>query len=180
MNVSAATGAGMSACWTTENRTALSASPRRNQMNNDEHFMRLALEEAEAAFREGEVPVGAVLVADNEVIARAHNNKESTGDPTGHAEINIIRTGTIKTGDWRLTDATLYVTKEPCIMCTGAMINARLGRLIYGCRDERFGAVNSRYQLLHDPGLNHRVKVRAGVLEKDCTEILKRFFEIRR
>jgi tRNA(adenine34) deaminase len=163
-----------------ENLTALSASLKRNQMNNDEHFMRLALEEAEAAFKEGEVPVGAVLVSDNEVIARSHNNKESTGDPTCHAEMNIIRTGTIKTGDWRLTDSTLYVTKEPCIMCAGAMINARLGRLVYGSRDDRFGAVNSRYQLLHDPGLNHRVRVVSGVLEDECAELLKKFFEIRR
>jgi tRNA(adenine34) deaminase len=149
-------------------------------MNNDEHFMRLAIEEAEAAFKEGEVPVGAVLVADNEVIARSHNNKESTGDPTCHAEINIIREGAMKTADWRLTDATLYVTKEPCIMCAGAMINARLGRLVYGSRDDRFGAVNSRYQLLHDPGLNHCVRVVSGVLEDECTELLKKFFEMRR
>jgi tRNA(adenine34) deaminase len=163
-----------------ENLTALSASLKRNQMNNDEHFMRLALEEAEAAFKEGEVPVGAILVSDNEVIARSHNNKESTGDPTCHAEMNIIRTGTIKTGDWRLTDSTLYVTKEPCIMCAGAMINAHLGRLVYGSRDDRFGAVNSRYQLLHDPGLNHRVRVVSGVLEDECAELLKKFFEIRR
>ena len=79
-----------------------------------------------------------------------------------------------------MTDATLYVTKEPCVMCAGAMINARVGRLVYGCRDERFGAVNSRYQLLHDPGLNHQIRVVSGVLEDECAEILKRFFKLRR
>ncbi|RJR20722.1 MAG: tRNA adenosine(34) deaminase TadA [Nitrospiraceae bacterium] len=146
----------------------------------DEHFMRLALKEAEAAFEKGEVPVGAVLVADENVIAVAHNSKEATGDPTAHAELLVIREGAVKVGEWRMTDATLYVTKEPCVMCAGAMINARLERLVYGCRDERFGAANSRYQLLHDPGLNHQIRVVSGVLEHECAEILKRFFRLRR
>jgi tRNA(adenine34) deaminase len=152
----------------------------RNDLMNDEYFMSLALKEAEAAFDEGEVPVGAVLVMDNEVLAATHNRKEEHNDPTSHAELNIIREGALKTGDWRLTDATLYVTKEPCVMCAGAMINARLGRLVYGCRDERFGAVTSRLQLVNDPGLNHEVRVLAGVLEDKCAEILSRFFKMRR
>lgn len=147
---------------------------------NDEYFMGLALNEAEAAFDEGEVPVGAVLVKNNEVIASTHNRKEEHNDPTSHAELNIIREGALKRGDWRLMDATLYVTKEPCVMCAGAMINARLGRLVYGCRDERFGAVTSRLQLVNDPGLNHEVRVLAGVLEEKCAEILKRFFKQKR
>ena len=142
--------------------------------------MSLALKEAEAAFDEGEVPVGAVLVKDNEVIAATHNRKEEHNDPTSHAELNIIREGALKTGDWRLTDATLYVTKEPCVMCAGAMINSRLGRLVYGCRDERFGAVTSRLQLVNDPSLNHEVRVLAGVLEEKCAEILSKFFKKRR
>jgi len=142
--------------------------------------MGLALNEAEAAFDEGEVPVGAVLVKNNEVIASTHNRKEEHNDPTSHAELNIIREGALKRGDWRLMDATLYVTKEPCVMCAGAMINARLGRLVYGCRDERFGAVTSRLQLVNDPGLNHEVRVLAGVLEEKCAEILKRFFKQKR
>lgn len=147
---------------------------------NDEYFMGLALKEAEKAFEEGEVPVGAVLVRDNEVIAATHNRKEERNDPTSHAELNIIREGALRTGEWRLSDATLYVTKEPCVMCAGAMINARLGRLVYGCRDERFGAVTTRLQLLNDARLNHEVRVLPGVMEKECAEILSRFFKQRR
>ncbi|HBH61716.1 MAG TPA: tRNA adenosine(34) deaminase TadA [Nitrospiraceae bacterium] len=147
---------------------------------SDEHFMRLAIQEAKTAFAKGEVPVGAVLVAADNVIAKAHNSKESTDDPTAHAELLVIREGAVKGGEWRMTDATLYVTKEPCVMCAGAMINARLGKLVYGCSDERFGGVNSRYQLLHDPGLNHQIRVIPGVLEHECAEILKEFFRLRR
>lgn len=138
--------------------------------------MRLALEEAEAAYEKGEIPVGAVLVEDGKVIAITHNQKEATNDPTAHAELLCIREGTAKKGDWRLTEATLYVTKEPCVMCAGALVNARLGKLVYGCRDERFGAVNSRHQLAYEPSLNHRIKVVPGVLEEACADILRRFF----
>lgn len=154
--------------------------PKKNGIQSDEHFMRIALKEAESAFMEGEVPVGAVLVKDDGLIAAAHNKKEATSDPTAHAELSVIREGAIKLGNWRLSGATLYVTKEPCVMCAGAMVNARLSRLVYGCRDERFGAVNSRYQLLHDAGLNHRIRVVSGVVEEECTEILKKFFKVRR
>jgi tRNA(adenine34) deaminase len=165
-----------------ENCIALFVSPGnlRTRMKNDEYFMRLALDEAEKAFDEGEIPVGAVLVVDGKVISSTHNNKKSSHDPTDHAELIAIKEGTKKTGDWRLADATLYVTKEPCIMCAGAMINSRLGRLVFGCKDERFGAVNSRYQLLHDLGLNHQVRVVSGVLDEECAEILRKFFEVRR
>jgi tRNA(adenine34) deaminase len=148
--------------------------------DRDEYFMRLALEEAGEAYAESEVPVGAVLAIDNHIIARTRNRKESANDPTAHAELMVIREGSEIIGDWRLSDTTLYVTKEPCVMCAGAMINARLGRLVYGCRDERFGAVNSRYQLLHDPGLNHRVRVVSGILEDNCSKLLKKFFKLRR
>ena len=146
----------------------------------DEDYMRLALEEAEASYAKDEVPVGAVLVVDDRVIAKAHNSKEETNDPTAHAELMVIREGARKNSEWRMADATLYVTKEPCVMCAGAMINARLGRLVYGCKDERFGAVNSRHQLLHEPSLNHEVRVVPGVLEEQCAEILKKFFKKRR
>jgi tRNA(adenine34) deaminase len=146
----------------------------------DEYFMRLAIKEAEAAFAKGEVPVGAVLVAEDKVVAIAHNSKEATADPTAHAELLVVREGAVKGGEWRMTDSTLYVTKEPCVMCAGAMINARLGKLVFGCRDERYGAVTSRYQLLHDPGLNHQIRVVSGVLEHECAEILKEFFRLRR
>ncbi len=149
-------------------------------MNKDEHYMQLALQEAELAFDKGEVPVGAVLVIDNQVVLSRHNYKITSGDPTAHAELLAIREGAVTTGEWRLNEAILYVTKEPCVMCAGAIINARLGRLVYGCKDERFGAVNSRYQLLHDPCLNHQVRVVAGLLEEQCASILKRFFEMQR
>jgi tRNA(adenine34) deaminase len=170
----------MSVVLITENCTAPFASLKKNQMsmnsNNYEYFMQLALREAEIAFAEGEVPVGAVLVTDDEVIALAHNTRESTNDPTAHAELIALRKGAIKMNNWRLTDSTLYVTKEPCVMCAGAMVNARLGRLVYGCKDERYGAVTSRYQLVHTPELNHHVRVISGILEKECADILKKFF----
>jgi len=142
--------------------------------------MKLALREAERAFMKGDVPVGAVLVKDNKVIARKCNSRESSNDPTGHAEILVLRSGARKSGGWRLTDATLYVTKEPCVMCAGAMLNARLGRLVYGCRDEKGGAVDSLYTLLSDKRLNHQVDVVSGVLEEECAEILTRFFREKR
>ncbi len=156
--------------------------PDRNLMvsNLDEYFMHLALEEAEKAFREGEVPVGAVLVKEKRVIAKAHNAKEAKIDPTAHAELIVLRLGASKIGDWRLTDATLYVTKEPCIMCAGAMVNARLGKIVYGCNDDKYGAVTSRYQITSDPALNHQVEVISGILENECAEILKKFFIILR
>ncbi|MBA4348483.1 MAG: tRNA-specific adenosine deaminase [Thermodesulfovibrio sp.] len=139
--------------------------------------MRLALKEAEEAFNEGEVPVGAVLVVHNEIIAIERNSRESTFDPTNHAEISVLREAAGKIKNWRLTDATLYVTKEPCVMCAGAMVNARLGRLVYGCDDTKGGAVNSLYKLLSDKRLNHQVEVVSGVLEEECAQLLKRFFE---
>ncbi len=151
-----------------------------NQNYDDIYFMRLALEEAEIAFEEGEVPVGAVLVKSDKVIAKSHNQRETSKDPTGHAEIIALRHGSRENNNWRLTDATLYVTKEPCIMCAGAMVNARLGRLVYGCRDEKGGAVDSLYHILSDKRLNHQVEAVSSVLEEECAEILKRFFQNRR
>jgi len=143
----------------------------------DEHFMRMALEEASIAYNEGEVPVGAVLVKDGKVISKAHNQREDSKDPTGHAEIIALKHGSREEDNWRLTGFTLYVTKEPCIMCAGAMVNARLGRLVYGCKDDKGGAVGSLYNILSDKRLNHQVEVVSGVLEEECSEILKRFFQ---
>ena len=143
-------------------------------------FMKLALDEANLAFAEGEVPVGSVLVIGDSVISKAHNNKEYSNDPTGHAELLTLKSGAREIVNWRLSDAILYVTKEPCIMCAGAMVNARLGRLVYGCRDEKGGAVDSLYALLSDRRLNHQVEVVSGVLEEECAEILKRFFREKR
>jgi tRNA(adenine34) deaminase len=151
-----------------------------SESENDIYFMRLALEEAEAAFDADEVPVGAVIVQGHAVIARTHNRRESSNDPTGHAELLALRIAAQKVQRWRLSEATLYVTKEPCIMCAGAMVNARLGRLVYGCRDEKGGAVDSLYKLLSDHRLNHQVEVVSGVLGDESAEILKRFFQERR
>jgi tRNA(adenine34) deaminase len=146
----------------------------------DVRFMKIALEEAIIAFGDGEVPVGAVLVVEDAVVSKAHNSREVSYDPTGHAEILAIACGAKEIRNWRLTGATLYVTKEPCIMCAGAMVNARLGRLVYGCSDEKGGAVDSLYNLLSDKRLNHQVEVTSGVLEEECAEILKKFFRERR
>lgn len=142
--------------------------------------MRLALKEAETAFSENEVPVGAVLVLDGKVIASAHNRKEFENDPTAHAELIVIRKGAAEIDNWRLTGSTLYVTKEPCVMCAGAMVNARLSRLVYGCSDSRYGAVASKYQIASDTRLNHRIDLLSGILEYECSDILKKFFKMRR
>ena len=149
-------------------------------VDQDADFMIVALREAEVAFTEEEVPVGAVLVIDGEVLVATRNNREASFDPTGHAEIKAIREAAIKLRRWRLSDATLYVTKEPCPMCAGAMVNARLGRLVYGCADVKGGAVANLYHLLSDSRLNHQVEVVSGVLEEECAQLLKRFFAIRR
>ena len=117
-----------------------------------------------------------MLVKEKRVIARAHNTKETKIDPTAHAELIVLRLGAANTGNWRLTDTTLYVTKEPCIMCAGAMVNARLGKIVYGCRDDKYGAVTSRYQITSDPVLNHQVDVVSGISENECADILKKFF----
>lgn len=159
---------------TMENTTVLFASLKKREI--DEYFMRLALREAESALLEDEVPVGTVLVMDNGVVSTAHNTKEFSNDPTAHAEILAIKNGTAVTGNWRLNNATLYVTKEPCIMCAGAMINARLGRLVYGCKDTRYGAIESLFQLVTDQRLNHQIDVTSGILEEECGEILRKFF----
>jgi len=141
----------------------------------------MALEEASRAFLEGEVPVGAVLVSrDSDIIAVARNRREALRDPTAHAEVIALREGARLMQNWRLSGATLYVTKEPCIMCAGTMINARLGRLVYGCHDSKGGAAISLYNLLGDKRLNHQVDVVSGVLEKECISLLKSFFKDRR
>ncbi|PJA81717.1 MAG: tRNA-specific adenosine deaminase [Nitrospirae bacterium CG_4_9_14_3_um_filter_44_28] len=142
--------------------------------------MKLALEEAGLAFSEGEVPVGAILVIDGVVVARAHNTRESSKDPTAHAEILAMRSATEMSDSWRLTNAVLYVTKEPCVMCAGAMVNARIAGVVYGCKDEKGGAVGSLYKLLNDRRLNHQVEVVSGVLENECALILQKFFKERR
>ncbi|MGE5372901.1 MAG: tRNA adenosine(34) deaminase TadA [Solirubrobacterales bacterium] len=143
----------------------------------DEDYMRLALVEAETAMTRGDIPVGAVVVRNGLVIGQAGNEKEITGDPTAHAEMLAIRRAVENTGAWRLTDATLYVTLEPCPMCAGAMIQARLGRLVFGTPDSKAGAAGSVVDILDVPWLNHQVPVKSGVLQKECAEILSNFFQ---
>lgn len=146
----------------------------------DEKFMAVALEEARRAMEAGEVPVGAVMVYGGEVIARAHNRREGFQDPTAHAEMLALREAARKLGRWRLTGTTLYVTLEPCAMCAGAMVLARLDRLVYGCDDPKAGACGSVFEIVRDPRLNHRMEVSTGVLEDECRDVLRGFFESRR
>jgi len=146
----------------------------------DEKFMEVALEEARRAGSEGEVPVGAVLVKNGDIIGRDHNRCIQFNDPTAHAEILVIRKGGEVLGSYRLVDTTLYVTVEPCPMCVGAITHGRIVRLVYGTPDEKTGAVSSRFTLLNDPRLNHRVEVRGGILRRECSDILQGFFKEKR
>jgi tRNA(adenine34) deaminase len=146
----------------------------------DERFMRQALAEAEEAFAKGEVPVGAVLVAGNEVIARAHNLVESLGDATAHAELLCLREGAKVLSNWRLIDATLYCTLEPCPMCAGAMIHSRLKRLVWGAPDLRCGAHGSWVNLLDIEHPIHRLQTTSGVLSGECADLMRTFFKERR
>lgn len=150
-----------------------------NKYQDNEHMVR-ALELARKAYDLDEVPVGAVIVKDHSVIAEAYNLRENTFDPTAHAEILAIRKASLSLRNWRLTDADLYVTKEPCIMCCGAIVHARIRRVIYGCRDEKGGGSGSLYNILDDCRLNHRVEIKSGMCEKECAELLKRFFREKR
>ena len=143
----------------------------------DEDYMRLALAEAEKAAACGETPVGAVLVLAGEVIASAHNMRETWQDPTAHAETIVLREASARLGRWRLHDATLYVTLEPCLMCAGALVLARVNRLVYGCRDTRAGALGSAYDVVRDGRLNHVYRITQGVLEAECRNVLSGFFE---
>lgn len=142
--------------------------------------MELALQEAGAAVVHGDVPVGAVALAAGTVVARRHNERELTGDPTAHAELLTLRDAAAALGTWRLDTVTLVVTLEPCAMCAGAAVNARLGRLVYGAADPKAGACASLYNLLADPRLNHEVPVRPGVEAERAGALLTRFFSERR
>jgi tRNA(adenine34) deaminase len=139
-------------------------------------FMRRALAAAEEAAGRGEVPVGAVVVVGEQIVAVAHNERETASDPTAHAEVLALRRAAAALGSWRLTDADLYVTMEPCPMCAGALVNARIRRLYFGCDDPKAGAVRTLYTLLDDRRLNHRVDVTAGVLADEAAALLRGFF----
>ena len=148
---------------------------------NDEELMALALAEARLAATEGEVPIGAVLVdAQGEVIGADHNRREQLSDSTAHAEMLVIARAGRRQGDWRLTEATLYVTLEPCPMCAGAAVNARIGTIVYGAADPKAGAAWSLYNIPQDARLNHHCEIRQGVLQEECAELLSSFFRDQR
>jgi tRNA(adenine34) deaminase len=146
----------------------------------DEPYMRMALALAREAEAAGEVPVGAIVILDGEVVGRGSNRPIATNDPSAHAEMVAMREAAAHVANYRLTGATLYVTLEPCPMCAGAMVHARIGRLVFGARDLRFGGVRSKFQIADSPLLNHRVEVSEGTLAAECTAMLQSFFEKRR
>ena len=143
----------------------------------DAYFMKEALKEAKKAALKGEVPIGAVIVKENKIIARGHNLRETTADPLAHAEIIAIKKASRKLRSWRILNSTIYVTLEPCIMCMGALIQARVPRLVFGCHDPKGGAAGTLYDLSNDRRLNHRIKLTAGVMAANCEKMLKDFFK---
>lgn len=149
-------------------------------MPDDQKYMAMALSEARKAAELGEIPIGAVLVLDGEVIAKAHNMRETWQDATAHAETIVIREACKKLDRWRLTGATLYVTIEPCPMCAGAIVMSRISRLVYGSPDSKAGAAESLFNVVNNPALNHMVDVTAGVCSEECTQVMKDFFKKRR
>jgi tRNA(adenine34) deaminase len=148
--------------------------------NGDEYFMRLALREAERAQEDGDVPIGAVVVRGDEVIAVGRNERELRQDPTAHAEILALREAATVAGSWRVLDATLYVTLEPCAMCAGAIVLARVPRVVYGASDPKAGAAGSVLDVLGEARLNHRPEVTGGLLGRECGDLLSEFFASRR
>lgn len=151
-----------------------------NTYGTDERFMQAALAEAHAALRLGEVPVGAVVVRAGEIIARGHNQPIARHDPTAHAEVVALRAAGAAAGNYRLVGAELYVTIEPCLMCMGALVHARIARLVYGAADPRVGAAGSVFDVARDARLNHRIEVTAGVCESECRALVQGFFRQRR
>lgn len=154
--------------------------PRPDSGASDEDFMRLALAEATAALEHDDVPIGAVVVKEGDVVAAARNERELRRDPTAHAEVLALRAAAAALGTWRLGGTTVYVTLEPCPMCAGALVLARVARLVYGPQDPRAGAAYSLYNVVQDPRLNHHVDVTAGVLEEECASLLTSFFHGKR
>jgi tRNA(adenine34) deaminase len=146
----------------------------------DEYFMRLALREAERALEHDDIPVGAVVVKDGEVIGSGHNEREVRADPTAHAEMIALREAARLLGSWRVLDAVLYVTLEPCAMCAGAIVLARVPRVVFGTEDPKAGAAGSVLDVLAEPSLNHRPQVQTGLLAEECADLLRSFFASRR
>ena len=147
---------------------------------NDEFFMKEALREAQKAFEKDEVPIGAVAVFKNQIIGRGHNQTERLKDPTAHAEILAITAAANALSSWRLNDVEMFTTVEPCIMCAGALVLARVKRIIFGTWDEKFGGCGSVFSIVNEPKLNHRVEITEGVLSEQATSLMKSFFERRR
>lgn len=145
-------------------------------MEEAEFYMREALAEAEKALAAGEVPIGAVMVRDGEIIARGHNLRNTAKNPLRHAEIDVINQAAGIVGDWRLEDCTLYVTVEPCPMCAGAIVQARIPKVVFGARNSKAGCSGSVLDVLHEPKLNHQVETEEGILQEECGEIMRRFF----
>jgi tRNA(adenine34) deaminase len=158
----------------------LSIMTAARESESDAQWMRLALNAAAEARERGEVPVGTCIVAGETILAVAGNRTRTDQDPTAHAEIVALRAAAGKVGNYRITDAVVYSTIEPCVMCAGALIQARVNRLVYGARDERAGAVESRFRVCDTDFLNHRIEITAGVLEEECREIMREFFQARR
>ena len=148
--------------------------------DSDQRYMRLAIDAAQVAEENGDVPIGAVIVYQNQVIGRAYNQREQLKDPTAHAEIIALTQAASFIGSWRLHGCTIYVTLEPCPMCAGALVLGRLDRLVYGCPDPKTGACGSLYDIVRDERLNHRLEVTPGLLANDCAALLQTFFQQRR
>jgi tRNA(adenine34) deaminase len=147
---------------------------------DDAFFMACALAEAHLALQHDEVPIGAVVVIENRIVGRGHNQPIGGCDPTAHAEMLALRQASAAIGNYRLTEADLYVTIEPCVMCAGALVNARIRRLIFGATEERFGAVVSQFQLCDHSSLNHQIEVTHGILATECRALMQNFFQLRR
>ena len=151
-----------------------------NYMDKYEIYMLEALKEAESAAQEDEVPIGCVIVKDNQIIARTHNQRDKSNNPLGHAETLAIKKASEALNDWQLVGTELYVTIEPCLMCAGAIIQSRIGKVIYGAPDLKGGAFGSSLNVLDAKNINHRPEVISGILEKECTEIIKSYFKSKR
>lgn len=154
--------------------------PHPDNETDDERFMREALGEAQLAAAEGEVPIGAVVVCDGVIVARAHNRRELDRDPSAHAEFRAMVAAAHELDRWRLTGCTVYVTVEPCLMCAGLMVNARIDRCVFGAPDPKGGALGTLYDVSHDPRLNHEFEVTPGVLRNECAQVMRDFFRARR
>jgi tRNA(adenine34) deaminase len=155
-------------------------NPEKSRAAADSHWMSLALEQARLAAQAGEVPVGALVIKENQIIGVGHNRNLLDNDPTAHAEIVALRQAAARVGNHRLAGCELFATIEPCAMCAGALVHARLARLVYGASDPKAGAVSSVMSVVNHPSLNHRMEVTSGVLEEECSAVLREFFRARR